>query len=233
MLIESNAQTYLKKSPVQASELEPSQLHILEKGTRLTVKAIAKKETSGHIFITLDGQFKGFNSWYIYPPHWISDEGIHPSHEEPKLILPENKGILIEIPGLGARYTGNPIDGCPNFLWGEATANGTRIPESPAIANNILKSAKVLENIRSDYNDRPVKVNSWYRDPETNRRIGGASQSQHLSGGAIDFNIAGISPWDIYARYNPTWTGGLAAVDRGSYRFCHIDIRPIKSRWSY
>jgi len=234
MKLQASSNTLLKQLPVQSIELKPHQIKAVQAGTELPLRAIARKETQGHLYITLDGMsFGGFNSWYIYPPHWIGFEEQHPQHKEVTLEPPENKGTPIIIPGLGKRYTGNPIDGCANFLWGEATANGTRIPESIAIAKNIIRIAKSLEIIRADYGNRAVTINSWYRPPAVNRAIGGASQSRHLSGDAVDFNIEGINPWDIYRRYDKTWSGGLAAVDRGSFRFCHIDGRPYRSRWAY
>ena len=38
-----------------------------------------------------------------------------------------------------------------------------------------------------------VKVNSGFRDPKDNARVGGAGQSQHLSGNAMDIDVSGYS----------------------------------------
>lgn len=40
---------------------------------------------------------------------------------------------------------------------------------------------------------RPVRIVSGFRDPETNRKAGGADKSQHLDGNAIDVDVSGLS----------------------------------------
>lgn len=41
--------------------------------------------------------------------------------------------------------------------------------------------------------DFPIVINSGYRDPETNRRAGGAKASQHMHGEAVDISLKGLS----------------------------------------
>lgn len=75
----------------------------------------------------------------------------------------------------------------------------------------------------------PVVVNSGYRCPVHNRRVGGAALSRHVVGDAAD-----LRPVDpallpelkrIALRLNPE--GGV-----GMYRgFVHIDTRGRKARW--
>ena len=89
----------------------------------------------------------------------------------------------------------------------------------------------VLEEIRKMYGNKPMQINSWYRDPATNAAVGGASQSRHLSGDAVDFVVPGVSCFDVFARLDPWWgsRGGLAS----SSVFTHIDVRGYKARWDY
>ncbi|QLE54746.1 D-Ala-D-Ala carboxypeptidase family metallohydrolase [Nostoc sp. TCL26-01] len=78
------------------------------------------------------------------------------------------------------------VPGIP-LTWGEFT-NGcdpARTPESKAIINNIIKATKGFGKIRDKY-DSPLSINSGYRPPSVNRRVGGARFSQHINGLAID-----------------------------------------------
>ena len=85
------------------------------------------------------------------------------------------------------------------------------------------------------YGGRRIQINSWYRDPITNKAVGGASQSRHMAGDAVDFLVvegAGyLNPFDVYGRLDPWWgnRGGLAS----SSLFTHIDVRGYKARWHY
>lgn len=87
----------------------------------------------------------------------------------------------------------------------------------------------ILQAIRSHFN-KPVTINSGYRTPEYNKKVGGATQSQHLYGTAADIAVSGVSPKDVAAfaetlLYN---RGGI-----GIYAgFTHIDTRETKSRWN-
>lgn len=51
-----------------------------------------------------------------------------------------------------------------------------------SIMNNILHLAQILEYVRLD----PIRINSCYRDPSHNKRVGGVANSQHLQGAAVD-----------------------------------------------
>ncbi|MEO1386842.1 MAG: D-Ala-D-Ala carboxypeptidase family metallohydrolase [Cyanobacteria bacterium J06634_6] len=128
-------------------------------------------------------------------------------------------------------YLSEPIVPNGNFTWAEATKNGSRIPVSRDIVYGIIRIARVMEEVRSRLGDRPIRVNSWYRDPVTNRAVGGATYSRHLSGDAIDFVVIGLHAYTVYDRLNSWWgsQGGLAS----SSIFTHIDSRGYYARWSY
>ena len=51
---------------------------------------------------------------------------------------------------------------------------------------------EVLEPVRAKF-DKPVTITSGYRSPELSEAIGSKATSQHCSGEAVDFEIAGIS----------------------------------------
>lgn len=75
---------------------------------------------------------------------------------------------------------------------------------------------KVIKAVEGRFG-RPATITSGYRDPERNRMVGGAEESMHMSCEAADFQIDGVSKWDIanYIRSLP---------DRGGVgTYCHTD----------
>lgn len=53
---------------------------------------------------------------------------------------------------------------------------------------NIVTTMKVLDELRDYYGD-PIIINSSYRTPEVNKKIGGKDNSIHLLFNAIDFTV--------------------------------------------
>jgi zinc D-Ala-D-Ala carboxypeptidase len=66
------------------------------------------------------------------------------------------------------------------------------IPGEKEIESLKLLCENVLEKVRVHFG-RPVTVNSGYRGPKLNKAIGGAKNSQHMTGQAADIEIAGMS----------------------------------------
>lgn len=54
----------------------------------------------------------------------------------------------------------------------------------------------VLQKVRNHYG-KPVRVTSGYRCPQLNKRIGGSSTSQHMTGQAADFEIFGVDNREV------------------------------------
>lgn len=87
---------------------------------------------------------------------------------------------------------------------------------------------QVLQAIRSHFG-RPVTINSAYRTPTYNRKVGGETYSQHQYGTAADISVNGVSPKEVasYAETLLVGTGGI-----GTYStFTHVDVRKVKARW--
>lgn len=150
----------------------------------------------------------------------------------------------IQLPGITQpQLLTNPIYNGSNFTWAEATKQGARLPTQttfegliiPAaqITANIIKLAKELDALRADFGNRPIIITSWYRDPISNKNVGGVRNSQHLLGWAADIQIWGLDPNDVAAKLSNSWTGGLG----DSSAFTHVDMRHLmgwsSARWNY
>ncbi len=134
----------------------------------------------------------------------------------------------IDVPEWGAINLSDPIyPGCV-YTWGDATKNGTRVPASRSIMEAIARIAHVMQDLCDRYNGGlKMQIKSWYRDPESNRRAGGAARSRHLQGDAIDFYHPDMAR--IHQILVSSWSGGVA-IKSGS--FVHIDTG-AKRRWRY
>jgi uncharacterized protein YcbK (DUF882 family) len=100
------------------------------------------------------------------------------------------------------------------------------------VQDNLQILAEQLEVLREHF-QLPININSGYRSPEHNAKVGGAENSQHLLGKAADVVIDGVSPDEVadaieFLIDNKMMKqGGLGRyVD-----FTHYDIRGKKSRW--
>ena len=88
---------------------------------------------------------------------------------------------------------------------------------------------EVLQAIRNHFG-KPLYINSAYRTPTYNKKVGGATYSQHLYGKAADIRISGVTPKQI-AQYAETLLPNMGGI--GIYKnFVHIDVREIKKRWN-
>lgn len=224
-------QSFIRLKPLLLNELPNSDFCEIDKGSIINIKAY-KPDIGLFIRVTFDTLFKGKNTWLVYSPD-IKMEGNEPDNKPNDTnVGNEKKRTLIKVPGnTSVFYASQPIIPKGNFTWGEATHGGTRPIQTVAVANGILRVAKSLELVRSKLGNVPIKINSWYRDPATNAAVGGASQSRHLSGDAVDFVIDGVDPYHIFDRLDSWWgdRGGLASASC----FTHLDCRGYEARWDY
>ena len=97
-----------------------------------------------------------------------------------------------------------------HFSLGEFTKSGSHpevynIPSHEAIAN-LKRLCTWLEVLRERASPDPSKgrgvpiiINSGYRSPQLNRKIGGAANSNHLTGCAVDIRTSGMEQAICYA----------------------------------
>ena len=254
-LLRVKGDTVFKTQPVQSSQLTNDEKVLIKKGTVFLLNSYGQP-AQNHVRVALQGAFlgpKNLTTWYAYVPdieiegtsigNNPNDQGVAPVATPMAAAAPVDRGIRLQLPGFsGTYYSNDPIYPVNqygqrgNFTWGEALhvnrATGYyRKPANAKVVQGILKIARVMEEIRRIYGDRPIRIISWYRDPATNAAVGGARFSRHLSGDAVDFVISGVSCFNVYARLNPWWgnRGGLAS----SSLFTHIDGRGYRARWDY
>jgi hypothetical protein len=85
-----------------------------------------------------------------------------------------------------------------NFTLSEMTKSETALrhdmdntPDQTVISNLQALAVHVLQPVRDHYG-KGVKVNSGYRSPDVNARVGGSRTSDHTRGMAADIEIPGV-----------------------------------------
>ena len=85
------------------------------------------------------------------------------------------------------------------------TKTGIENVPNEAQVNNLRRLCRWLERLRKRWNDLygegddPIIINSGFRSPEVNKAVGGATQSNHLTGCAVDIRCVGIEQALRYA----------------------------------
>ena len=138
----------------------------------------------------------------------------------------------------------NKLDGShlsPHFSLGEFTRSGSHpevynIPSHEAIAN-MKRLCVWLEELRKRYN-APIRLNSGYRSPQLNRAIGGVSNSNHLTGCAVDIRVENMEQLIRYAAIlldyadetNQQFDELLIERNRYGAIWLHFAVRPKDNR---
>jgi len=118
-----------------------------------------------------------------------------------------------------------------NFSLSEFRCNdGTPVPSE--LMPNVINLAKQLQILR-DHLGEPIHINSAYRTPIYNKKVGGKSASQHLQAKAADITCKSKTPKQLSAIIEKLITAGtLKFGGMGVYPgFVHVDIRSGKARW--
>ena len=80
-----------------------------------------------------------------------------------------------------------------HFTLAEATRSDTAVKlglsnaPSPDDLQTLVETAHQMERVRTLLGDQPIHVNSWYRNEQVNRAVGGVPNSAHRLGYAVDF----------------------------------------------
>lgn len=235
--------TFFKSSPADSSALSDSQKALVT--ARQEFPLLAYRQEKGHLIFTLDPAKvdlkalhpSGRNTWWAWEGSVEDPAGFGPNNkpkDSPPALL-SDLGTPFKLPGQKSTFYSNAavFPGC-KFTWGEAlhfnSRGQYRRPANAQVVDRLLASARTMQEIRDRFG-KLIFINSWYRDPATNQRIGGASQSRHMRGDAVDFRVQDIPPPAVYAALDSWWgnRGGLAS----SSVFTHIDMRGHRARWGY
>ena len=94
-----------------------------------------------------------------------------------------------------------------HFTLGELCKTNTGINNVPneAQVNNLRRLCQWLEELRRRWNnlygdgDDPIIINSAFRSSAVNKAVGGAPNSNHLTGCAVDIHVLGMEQLLRYA----------------------------------
>ena len=87
----------------------------------------------------------------------------------------------------------------------------------------------ILQKVR-DHFGKAVTITSAFRTASHNKKVGGATYSQHLYGKAADIKVSGVAP-SVVADFAETLMPSTGGIGRYS-TFTHVDVRKVKSRWN-
>lgn len=93
-------------------------------------------------------------------------------------------------------------------------------------ANMSPSALAAWDSLVQKYGD--LKVNSAYRSPEHNKRVGGAKHSQHTHGNAFDVDVSGVSRAERLALIEQARASGFKGI--GVYdNALHFDVGPDRA----
>ena len=127
-----------------------------------------------------------------------------------------------------------------HFLLGEFTRSKYpevyNIPSHEAIAN--LKRLCVWLEVLRNKVGHPIVINSGYRSPQLNRKVGGAPTSNHLTGCAVDIRTSGFEQAIEYTAIliayatesNQEFDELLIEKNRYGAVWLHFAVRPKENR---
>jgi len=119
-----------------------------------------------------------------------------------------------------------------HLSWAElGCKDGTVYPEEFR-ATRAVELAKAFEAVREAVG-APIIIGSAYRTPDYNARVGGAKNSQHVQGRALDlYPPKGWTLHKFYAAIRKVALSHTSPIHGlGRYpTFVHIDVRPREDR---
>jgi uncharacterized protein YcbK (DUF882 family) len=193
--------TWLKKRPVQASELLDDQKVHIPVGRELGVCSYGEIAADAHVRVELAS---GAGAWFVYEPHWkkLGAEGQAQTSE-------------IDWSDFACLVT-------KNLTVGEILQyDKRRIPGSNArIRSQLVRTAQEFQRVRDAWG-HPLGVTSFYRPEPINAEVGGVPGSKHITGEAFDIYPIDRSLESFYQWIRVRWTGGLG--DGRARGFLHLD----------
>lgn len=87
----------------------------------------------------------------------------------------------------------------------------------------------IVQKVRTNFG-KAVTITSAFRTASHNKKVGGATYSQHCYGMAADIKVSGVSASAV-ADYIETLIPNTGGIGRYS-TWTHVDTRKTKSRWN-
>jgi len=118
-----------------------------------------------------------------------------------------------------------------NFSLNEfACKDNTPVPYE--LKSKVQALAEQLQILR-DYLNEPIHINSGYRTPAYNKKIGGKPNSYHIKAMAADITVKSKTPKQLALVIEKLISNGTLKIGgMGVYNgFIHVDTRKVKARW--
>jgi len=195
--------TWLKKRPVQAAELEDNEKVAVPRGRVYGVVSLKELPADVHAQVVLGG---GAGEWFVFGPHWRRSQPVGEA-------LPQ----AVDWGDMNCLVTKNLTVG-EVLQW-----DARRAPAAnSADIRRILATAAQYQRVRDAWG-APLGVTSFYRPEPFNTEVGGVRGSQHIAGNAMDVYPATRTLEEFYQWIRVRWTGGLG--DGRIMGFIHLDTR--------
>lgn len=113
-------------------------------------------------------------------------------------------------------------------FWFSSTAIRQSIDNRPSqqVFANLVQIGAVMDKIRQ-FVGKPIRITSGYRCPKLNTIIGGAKNSQHVKGQAIDFQVVGYSNKQLFELFKELSKAYIVVFDQLIWQYnswIHISI---------
>jgi len=98
------------------------------------------------------------------------------------------------------------------------------------VVPELVDKLEILRGMVSEHlgKDTALLINSGYRTPAYNKKIGGAEKSQHMEGTAADIRLPSEIDADLMASFaEKAGFDGIGKYDS----FVHVDVRGYPARW--
>lgn len=196
--------TLLKKAPIDGKYLSELGKRALAQGTVLTVSRCEEIAGDSHAWVTLEGESE---RWAAFLPHWRPAASPAPATAPARVDWSDFAAPV-------GRY----------LSVGEVLQHDARRRPAAGSAEEqaLIALAREFDAIREAWKG-PLGVTSGYRPEPINRQVGGAPNSYHTRGMALDIYPVGASLEQFHRWLQPRWSGGYG--DGRPKGFIHIDTR--------
>lgn len=199
---QSAQDTFLKKAPIDSKYLSDLGREARPRGSIIRVARVEEIPADSHAWWTLEDGSR----WAAFTPHWA----VHAPKPQP----PAASIDWSDFSAKAGRY----------ITVGEVLQYDSRRKPRPGSPEEraILEVCRQFDAIREAWNG-PIGVTSGYRPEPINSQVGGAPNSYHTRGMALDIYPVGGSLESFHQWLIKRWSGGYG--DGRAKGFIHIDTR--------